>query len=65
MYIQRVSHTKYHIWCNLFGVVTEEPVEFERLVEVQDFRKLSHHFRGIHKILIPQISREKPKDHNM
>ena len=32
-------------------LITDEPVEFEKLpVEVQDFRKIADHFRGIYGI---------------
>ena len=45
-------------------LVTGEPVEFEKSqVEVQDFRKITHHFRGMWNI--PQINEEKPKVHSM
>ena len=31
-------------------LVTDEPVEFEKLlVEVQDCKKITHHFRGIYR----------------
>ena len=42
-------------------LVTDEPVEFEKEpVEVQDFRKITHHFRRIY-IIYPQINIENQK----
>ena len=46
-------------------LVTDEPVEFDKEpVEVQDCRKITHHFRGICGI-DPNSIKEKPKDVNM
>ena len=43
-------------------LVIDEPVEFEKwLVEVQDFRRITDHFRGIYL----KINIAKPKDVNM
>ena len=37
-------------------LVTNEPVEFEKQpVEVQDFRRITDHFRGIHGIYLKLI----------
>jgi hypothetical protein len=45
---------------------TDEPVEFEKqLVEVHDFRKITHHFGGMMCGIHLNINKEKPKDHNM
>ena len=34
-------------------LVTDEPVEFEKYpVEVQDFREITHHLRGIYRIFL-------------
>jgi hypothetical protein len=34
-------------------LVTDEPVEFEKQpVEIQDFGKITHHFRGIYGIYL-------------
>ena len=39
-------------------LITEELVEFEKqLVEVQDYRKINDHFRGIYRIY-PNLSHE-------
>ena len=46
-------------------LVTNEPVEFEKtLLEVQDCRIITDHFRGIYR-LYPNIIKGKPKDVNM
>jgi hypothetical protein len=46
-------------------LVIDEPAQFEQQpVEVQDFRKIAHHSRGIHGIH-PQINEGKPEDINM
>jgi hypothetical protein len=40
-------------------LVTNEPVEFEKkLVDVQDFKKITDHFRGFYKIN-PNLIKEK------
>jgi hypothetical protein len=46
-------------------LVTDEPVEFEKqLVEVQDSRKITNHFRGIFRIY-PNLIKGKLEDVNM
>ena len=36
-------------------LVADEPVEFEKeLVGVQDFKRITYHFRGIYKIYLKQ-----------
>ena len=46
-------------------LVTDEPVEIEKWpVEVQDFREITDHFRGIYRIY-PQFNKGKPEDVNM
>ena len=46
-------------------LVTDEPVEFEeKPVEVDDCRKITGHFRGIHRIY-PKFYKGKPEDVNM
>ena len=45
--------------------VTNEPVEYEKEhVEVQDFRKITDHCRGICKICF-KSSKKNRKNHNM
>ena len=49
-------------------LVTGEPVEFEKYkpVEVQDFGKITHHYRGTYRTLyVQQINKQKPKEVNM
>ena len=63
------THGDLHIWHSMIGenrqLVTNEPAEFEKsLVEVQDYRKIANHFRGIYRIY-PQFSKGKPEDVNM
>jgi hypothetical protein len=46
-------------------LVTDEPVEFEKLpVEVQDCRKITGRFKGIYR-LYPQFNEGEPEDVNM
>ena len=46
-------------------LITDEPIEFEKqLVEVQDFRKMTHHFRRIYGIYLTLLKNNQ-KDHNM
>ena len=46
-------------------LVTDEPVEFEhKPVDVQDFRKITNHFRK-KLVNIPQFMKAKPTDVNM
>ena len=46
-------------------LVTDDPVEFEKQpVEVQDFRKIAHHYWR-NPWNIPQITKAKLKDHNL
>ena len=49
-------------FCAMIGenrqLVTDKPVEFEmKLIEVQDCRKITNHFRGIHRIY-PNLIKE-------
>ena len=47
-------------------LVTNELVEFEKSpVEVQDYRIITNHFRGIYRIYPGQLNKGKPKDVNM
>ena len=42
-------------------LVTDKPAEFEKqAVEVQDFRRITHHFTGIYRIYLKSI-RKNPK----
>jgi hypothetical protein len=61
---------EFHFWfrplfeenCHL---VTNEPVEFEKqLVAVGDFRRITHHFRGIYSIYLKRM-KAKPDNVNM
>ena len=46
-------------------LVADEPVEIEtQPVEVQDFKKITDHFRGLYGIYRKSI-KEEPSDHNM
>ena len=46
-------------------LITIEPVEFEeKPVEVQDCRKMTHHFVGICRIYL-RFNKGKPEDVNM
>ena len=45
-------------------LVTDEPVEFEKSVENQDFKKNTNPFKKIFGIYL-NIEREKWRDHNM
>ena len=46
-------------------VITDEPAEFEEYpVEVQDCRKINHHFRGIYGIFL-EFNIENPEDVNV
>ena len=45
-------------------LVTDEPVEVENQpVEVQDFKRITHHFRELCRTYL--INEENPKDRNM
>ena len=46
-------------------LVGDEPVEFEiKPVEIEDFKKITHHFRGMYGIY-PHVIKKTPKEHNM
>ena len=45
-------------------IENNRPLVTDQLLEVQDFRTIIHHFRGILENT-PQISKEKPKDVDM
>ena len=61
-----VSDIIMHVTPNTInGVVTNEPIDFEKYpVEVQDFMKTTHHFRGINGIYFKLIMKSQ-KDHKM
>ena len=47
-------------------LVTDEPVEFEKyLVEVQDFRKITDHFRGIQRIHHKLTKKSRSMQHHV
>jgi hypothetical protein len=55
----------YFFWFIWLPLVTYEPVEFEEYpVEVQDFKNITDHLRGIYRIYL-QFIKEKLKDHHM
>ena len=40
-------------------LVTDEPVEVEiKLIEVEDYTKFTDHFRGIYRIIYPNLIKE-------
>jgi hypothetical protein len=41
----------------MFSVVTNKPVEFEKLVRVQNFRSITNHFRRIYKIYLELVKK--------
>ena len=58
-----------HYFGSMFGkhrwLVADEPVEFEKyLVEVQDFKKFTNHFRGSYKISLKWM-KANPEDVNL
>ena len=54
------SYLVYQTLHILFSVVTNELVEFEtQLIEVQDFRRIIHCFRGIYLDLIKEILEDR------
>ena len=41
-------------------LVTDEPIEFENQpIEVQDFKKITHHFRGIYGIYFKLLTKNR------